>query len=127
MSENTRDDGFGDFDYTREQAEDAAVNLDEPDATDDVPWSPPESQPLFDEGQEDSAGDGETIDERIAQEEPELGTAYGAPETPAQLREEGVTEDVVPGTEEAAESAEMLGGDDPDAIAPEEDVYAPEP
>jgi hypothetical protein len=46
----------------------------------------------------------ETIDERIRQEVPEEGTAYGAPDNESGLDDDG-----------------LLGGDDPDAIAVEDD------
>jgi hypothetical protein len=46
----------------------------------------------------------ETIDERIRQEVPEEGTAYGAPDNESGLDDDG-----------------LLGGDDPDAIAAEDD------
>jgi hypothetical protein len=51
----------------------------------------------------------ETIDQRIRQEEPEQGTAYGAPESGADARAE-------------AGEVDMLGGDDPDAIPADLDV-----
>jgi hypothetical protein len=46
----------------------------------------------------------ETIDERIRQEVPEEGTAYGAPDNESGLDDDG-----------------LLGGDDPDAISAEDD------
>jgi hypothetical protein len=46
----------------------------------------------------------ETIDERIRQEVPEEGTAYGAPDNESGLDDDG-----------------LFGGDDPDAIAVEDD------
>jgi len=46
----------------------------------------------------------ETIEERIRQEVPEEGTAYGAPDNESGLDDDG-----------------LLGGDDPDAIAAEDD------
>jgi hypothetical protein len=46
----------------------------------------------------------ETIDERIRQEVPEEGTAYGVPDNESGLDDDG-----------------LLGGDDPDAIAAEDD------
>ena len=46
----------------------------------------------------------ETIEERIRQEVPEEGTAYGAPDNESGLDDDG-----------------LLGGDDPDAIAVEDD------
>lgn len=94
--------------YTAEQAADAEINLDQPGSTDDVPWSPPEQAPMAmqfgDEPEE------ETIDQRIAQEVPEEGTAYGAPESGGQL--DGP---------DNPDNADMVGGDDPDAIPAETD------
>lgn len=94
--------------YDAEQAADAQVNLDEPGSTDDVPWSPPEQAPMGmqfpDEPEE------ETIDQRIAQEVPEEGTAYGAPESGGML--DGP---------DNPDNDEMIGGDDPDAIRAEDD------
>lgn len=98
------------LDLDPEQQDRAENDLEMTESVDDVPWDPPYQRPmgaeLIDEG-DDSQG--ETIDQRIRQEEPEAGTAYGAPET---------------GTEERAErgGTDMLGGDDPDAIPADRDV-----
>lgn len=98
------------LDLDPEQAERAENDLDMPESVDDVPWTPPEQRPmgaeLLDEGDD---ADGETIDQRILQEEPEAGTAYGSPGTR---------------TEELAErgEGEMVGGNDPDAIPADRDV-----
>lgn len=108
MSENgpERDeDGFGTFYRTEEQVEQARVELDQPDATDDVTWSPPTSRPAHSESPDDPAVE-ETIDDRIAQEEPEQGSAYGAPEAGG----------VLGGADDPAAEGPSLGGDDPDAI-----------
>jgi hypothetical protein len=86
-----------------ERAE-ADRNLDEPSATADEPWSPPDRQPRHSElvgGETDS----ETLDQRIRQELPEPGTAYGAPDDHADRA-----------------AVRMVGGDDPDAIPAEQDV-----
>lgn len=109
------EDGFGTVDRTAEQEDVADVNLDDPSATDDVPWSPPDSVPIHSEFPDDPAE--ETIDQRIAQEEPEEGTAYGAPEP----------EGILGGADDLAgrgdtDGDDMLGGDDPDAILPDRDV-----
>lgn len=109
------EDGFGTVDRTAEQEDVADVNLDDPSATDDVPWSPPDSVPIHSEFPDDPAE--ETIDQRIAQEEPEEGTAYGAPEP----------EGILGGADDLAgrgdtDGDDMLGGDDPDAIPPDRDV-----
>ena len=50
-------------------------------------------------------GEGETLDQRLLQEEHEQGTAYGAPDGSAER-----------------EAERMVGGDDPDAIPAEQDV-----
>lgn len=94
----TYSEDIDDLDLDAEQRARAEVDLDQPDSVDDVPWSPPEQQPMGAEMLDvDDEGE-ETIDQRIHQEEPEAGTAYGAPET------------------------DRLGGDDPDAIPAERDV-----
>ena len=107
----TYSENIDDRAYDAEQAADAQINLDQPDSTDDVPWSPPEQAPMGmqfpDEPEE------ETIDQRIAQEVPEEGTAYGAPESGGML--DGP---------DNPENDEMLGGDDPDAIRAEDDYQA---
>lgn len=122
MSEQTpeqdidrEEDGFGTLDRTEEQEEQAQVDLDQPESTDDVPWSPPTSQPVHAETDDDPA-DEETIDERIAQEEPEEGTAYGAPEAGG----------VLGGEDDPAAEGPSLGGDDPDAIPADRDVLGTE-
>lgn len=118
-TESTRDDGFGTLDRTAEQQETAEVNLDQPESTDDVPWSPPDSTPIHSQFDDDPAE--ETIDQRIAQEQPEEGTAYGAPESEGIL---GGADDLsgegMDGTGPSEE--QMVGGDDPDAIPAEDDV-----
>jgi hypothetical protein len=98
------------LDLDAEQRERAENDLEMTESVDDVPWDPPYQRPmgaeLLDEGDD---ADGETIDQRILQEEPEAGTAYGSPGTR---------------TEELAErgGSDMLGGDDPDAIPADRDV-----
>src|SRR5690606_11643620 len=81
MSEQpeTYSEDIDDKAYDAEQAADAAVNLDQPSSTDDVPWRPPEQAPMTMEFPDDP--EEETIEQRIAQEVPEAGTAYGAPES----------------------------------------------
>lgn len=118
-SETTRDDGFGSLDRTAEQQETAEVNLDEPSSTDDVPWSPPDSVPLHSQFPDDPAE--ETIDQRIAQEVPEEGTAYGAPESEGIL---GGADDLSGEGFDGSgpDTDRMLGGDDPDAIPAEDDI-----
>lgn len=108
MTENSSSQGEGDFGETEldphEQAE-AEVNLDDPSSSADEPWTPPERQPRGSEFIGVETDGGETLDQRINQEVPEPGTAYGAPDDHADR-----------------EAARMLGGDDPDAIPAEEDV-----
>lgn len=111
MSEYGSD--WGEVELDPEEQERADVNLDEPDAMDDEPWSPPERRPRGAEliGEETEDG-GETIEQRIRQEEPEVGTAYGAPD---------------PGGEYAETEPDMLGGDDPAAIPADTDVLGGTP
>lgn len=98
------------LDLDPDQRERAENDLEMPESVDDVPWSPPEQRPmgaeLLDAG---DGSDGETIDQRIRQEEPEEGTAYGSPGTRREeLDERG--------------DGDQLGGNDPDAIPAERDV-----
>lgn len=92
MTENSGDWGETELD-PREQA-DAEINLEDPSAGDDEPWSPPDRQPR---GAEDVAQENgpASIDDRIAQEVPEP---------------------------DPLEEPRMVGGDDPDAIPAETDV-----
>lgn len=94
MSNRSEGDlGYSDMD-SAERAN-AEINLDEPSATDDVAWSPPDRQPR---GAEMAEVEDETLSMRLLQEEPDP-TAVIADET-----------------------GPLLGGDDPDAIAADEDV-----
>ncbi len=105
----TYSEDINDLDLDPDQRARAEVDLEMPDSVDDVPWSPPEQRPM---GATLLEGDDlaeETIDQRILQEEPEQGTAYGAPESGADARAE-------------AGETDMLGGDDPDAIPADRDV-----
>lgn len=113
MSEQpeTYSEDIDDKAYDAEQAADAAVNLDQPGSTEDVPWSPPEQEPMGTQFADEPAE--ETIDQRIAQEVPEEGTAYGAPESGGML--DGP---------DNPENEDMVGGDDPDAIPADEDFQA---
>lgn len=105
----TYSEDIDDLDLDAEQRARAEVDLDQPDSVDDVPWSPPEQRPMGAEMLDvDDEGE-ETIDQRIYQEEPEAGTAYGAPESGREAREE-------------AGETERLGGDDPDSIPADRDV-----
>lgn len=87
-----------------EQAE-ADVNLDDPSAGADEPWSPPDRQPRGAELVGVETETGETLDQRLMQEEPDPGTAYGAPDDRAER-----------------EADQRVGGDDPDAIPADQDV-----
>lgn len=110
MTEKRNETDEGDWGETeldpREQAE-AEVNLDDPSAGADEPWSPPDRMPRGSEFIGVETEGGETLDQRINQEQPEVGTAYGAPDP------RGEAEETEP---------EMLGGDDPDAVPADEDV-----
>ena len=116
MSEQpeTYSEDIDDKAYDAEQAADAEVNLDQPGSTDDVPWSPPEQAPIASQFDDDPAE--ETIDQRIAQEVPEEGTAYGAPD------EDFIESADLP--EGQTPDSDMVGGDDPDAIPVEDDFQA---
>lgn len=113
------EDGFGTFDRTAAQQEEAEVNLEEPESTDDVVWSPPDKQPIHSEFEDDTVE--ETIDQRIAQEEPEEGSAYGAPESEGIL---GGADDLTGAGFDGRgpDQRDMVGGDDPDAIPAEDDI-----
>ena len=90
----------GDFGQTEldaaEQA-DADINLDEPSAGDDEPWSPPDRQPR---GAEMAEVEDETLSMRLMQEEPDPTLEL--------------------------EVQPMVGGDDPLAIPAEQDVLGGE-
>lgn len=73
---------------------------------DDLPVSPPDMQPRASEREMAGITDGEeTIDQRIAQEEPDPDSAYGAPDDEGGLN-----------------AADTLGGDDQDAIPADRDI-----
>lgn len=108
MSENSAGEGdWGERDLDPHERAEAQVNLDDPSAGDDEPWSPPDRQPRGAELIGAETEGGESLGQRIMQEVPEEGTAYGAP---GQDRAE-----------------EMVGGDDPDAIPADQDVLGGEP
>ena len=108
MTDKRTTDSEGDWGRTdldpREQAE-AEVNLDDPTSSADEPWSPPDRQPRGAELIGVETEEGETLSQRLSQEVPEPGTAYGAPDDHAER-----------------DAARMLGGDDPDAIPADTDV-----
>ncbi len=91
---NRNEGDFGQSDMDAAERANAEINLDEPSASDDVPWSPPDRQPR---GAEMAEVEDETLSMRIMQEEPDPTATieYGADETT---------------------------GDDPDGIRPDQDV-----
>lgn len=97
---------FGERELDPEERRAAETNLDDPTAGDDEPWTPPERQPRA--GEFLDSTDDETLDVRIRQEEPEADSAYGDPDD-ADTR-----------------APERVGGDDPDAIDPEDDFLGDE-
>lgn len=107
MADNRRNDGgdWGEQDLDAREREDAEINLDDPSAGDDEPWSPPDRMPRGSEFVGLDTEEGETLDQRVMQEEHERGTAYGAPDDSAER-----------------EAVRMVGGDDPDAIPADQDV-----
>lgn len=101
---------WGQTDLDPQQRQEAEVNLEDPTATADVSWSPPERRPrgaihLDEDGDRQE----ETIEERLSQQVPEEGSAYGAHEVAPELDQQ---------------PEEMVGGDDPDAIPARTDVVA---
>lgn len=92
---------FGETELDPAERAQADLDLDDPESSDNEPWSPPTRQPRGAEGIGEEGH--ETIDQRIRQEEPELGSAYGDPDD-ADTRPQ-----------------RMAGGDDPDAIPLEDD------
>lgn len=98
MTEQRGTDSEGDWgrsDLDPKEQADAERFLDEPSAGADEPWSPPERLPRGAELIGTETEDGETLDQRLRQEQPEL--------------------------EESGEPP-MAGGDDPDAIPADQDV-----
>jgi hypothetical protein len=97
MSEHPNEQGdFGRNDLDPAEQADAERFLDDPSAGDDEPWSPPERLPRGAELIGTETEGGETLDQRLQQEEPE---------------------EQVDG-----EQIETVGGDDPDAIPADQDV-----
>ena len=80
MADNRRNDGgdWGEQDLDPREREQAEVNLDDPSAGDDEPWSPPDRMPRGSEFVGLDTDEGETLDQRVMQEEHEPGSAYGA-------------------------------------------------
>jgi hypothetical protein len=88
---------FGETELDPAEQADADINLGEPSAGDDEPWSPPDRQPR---GAEMAEVEDETLSMRLMQEEPDPTLEL----------------DVQP----------MVGGDDPLAIPAEQDVLGGE-
>ena len=101
-SDNTDREIVGLDEHLDEAQQDVRIGSDE---TDDLPITPPDMQPRNTEREMAGWAEGEeTIDERIAQEVPEEGTAYGAPDNESGLDREP-----------------RVGGDDPLSIPAEDD------
>jgi hypothetical protein len=94
MSKRSEGD-WGETQLDAQERAEAEVNLDDPGASDNEPWSPPDRQPR---GAELAEIEDESLSIRLMQEEPDLNDV-------ARL-----------------EAESMLGGDDPDAIPADEDV-----
>jgi hypothetical protein len=94
MSNHSEGD-FGQIELDAAERADAEINLDDPSAGDDEPWSPPDRQPR---GAEMAEVEDETLSMRVRQEEPDPTAAVDPDEEP------------------------QLGGGDPDAIPADEDV-----
>lgn len=86
---------WGETQLDRAEQADAEINLEDPEAGDFEPWSPPDRQPR---GAEFIEGD-ETISQRLRQEDPDPDAGYHDPD-----------------------AVDMVGGDDPDAVPADEDV-----
>jgi hypothetical protein len=98
MSKHSEGD-WGETELDARERAQAEVNLDDPDSSDDEPWSPPDRQPR---GAELAEVEDESLSVRLMQEEPDPN---------------GVT---------GLEAERMLGGDDPDSIPADEDVLGGE-
>lgn len=105
MTRQRNEGDWGETDLDPWEQVEADRNLDDPSAGADEPWSPPDRMPRGAEFLGVETDGGETLDQRFNQEQPEQGTAYGAPDGRAE-REEN----------------RMIGGDDPDAIPADQDV-----
>lgn len=92
---NHNEGDFGQSDRDAVERATAEINLEEPSATDDVPWSPPDRHPR---GAEMAEVEDETLSMRLMQEEPDPTAVIGD------------------------ETGPTLGGDDPDAIPADRDV-----
>lgn len=86
---------WGEIDLDPQEQAEADINLDDPSAGDNEPWSPPDRQPRGAEMIGVETDGGETLGQRISQEVPEPDP-YAEPST--------------------------VGGQDPDAIRADRDV-----
>lgn len=105
MARRRNEGDWGETDLDPHEQEESDLNLEDPSAGDDEPWSPPNRLPRGSEFLGVETDGGESLDQRINQELPDPGTAYGAPDARAER-----------------ESRRMVGGDDPDAIPADQDV-----
>lgn len=105
MARQRNEGDWGETDLDPHEQEESDLNLEDPSAGADEPWSPPDRMPRGSEFLGVETGGGETLDQRINQELPDPGTAYGAADGRAER-----------------ESARMVGGEDPDAIPADQDV-----
>lgn len=91
---------------TPEAERDVRISADEGD---DLPMTPPDMQPRATEAaMAGDANEPESIEARIAQEEPDPNSAYGAPDDEGGL--------------DGANRPDRVGGDDPDSIPAQDDV-----
>ena len=93
---NHSDGDFGQIELDAAERADAEINLDDPSAGDDEPWSPPDRQPR---GAEMAEVEDETLSMRVRQEDPDADAGYHDPD-----------------------DIDMVGGDDADAVPADEDV-----
>ena len=107
MTDNRSPDGgdWGEADLDPHERADADLNLDDPSAGDDEPWSPPDRQPRGAELLGVETDGGETLDQRH-----DAGGARAGHRRTVHL------------PQRQARGQRMVGGDDPDAIPAEEDV-----
>lgn len=66
---NQHGSDFGETELDADERARARINLEEPSATDDEPWSPPDRQPR---GAEMAEVEDETLSQRLSQEEPDV-------------------------------------------------------
>lgn len=113
---NSSEGDFGQTELDAAERADAEINLDEPSAGDDEPWSPPDRQPR---GAEMAEVEDETLSMRLRQEVPDP-TALVDPEDEPQLG--GDDAYAIPADED------VLGGDadEPDELVDLEDEPGPE-